>query len=223
MKRISLMPVRKLKKSYQNVTGFFHSNLLRRLVQFDSILERDFILLLDVHPAVRWFSEQPMKIRFIDATGVDQVYVPDFHIEFTGDRFLGRDVTRPWIVETKYRSDLAENWPRVRPKIRAGFHEAHKRHSSFHIVTESRMATAELSNARFLKRFANAELPAGVLEELLNKLRSTGRTSVGSLLSVGLSFPSRVGEQAIWTAIARRLILADFERPLGPETLVWIG
>src|ERR1017187_4079 len=103
------MAVRKLKKSYQNVTGLFPSNLLRRLVQFDSMLERDFILLLDLHPSVRWFAEQPMKIRFIDASGVDQVYVPDFYVEFKGGRFLGRNVKRPWIVETKYRRDLVEN------------------------------------------------------------------------------------------------------------------
>ncbi len=51
------MPVRKLKKSYRNVTGLFYSNRLRRLVQFDSMLERDFILILDIHPAVRWFAK----------------------------------------------------------------------------------------------------------------------------------------------------------------------
>jgi hypothetical protein len=56
------MLVRKLKKSHRNVTGRFYSTLLNRLVQFDSLLERDFILLLDMHPSVRWFAEQPLKI-----------------------------------------------------------------------------------------------------------------------------------------------------------------
>ena len=98
------MAVRKLKKSYQNVTGRFYSTLLNRLVQFDSRLERDFILLLDMHPVVRWFAEQPMKIRFTDESGVQQVYVPDFLITFHGGRFLGRKAHRPWIVETKYCS-----------------------------------------------------------------------------------------------------------------------
>src|ERR1700761_7837751 len=119
------MAVRKLKKSYQNVTGLFCSALLNRSVQFDSLLERDFILLLDMHPSVHWFAEQPMKIRFRDADDAEQVYVPDFLVAFNSDRFLGKSARRPWIVETKYRSELAENWKTIRPKLRAGFREGH--------------------------------------------------------------------------------------------------
>jgi hypothetical protein len=217
------MPVRKLKKSYQNVTGLFPSNLLRRLVQFDSMLERDFILLLDMHPAVRWFSEQPMKIRFIDGSGDDQVYVPDFHIEFAGGRFLGRDVARPWIVETKYRRDLTENWPKIRPKLRAGFREAARRNSQFHIVTESCLSCIPLTNAKFLRPFLNSDLPATALDEVLAALQTAGQTTVGALLSSqtwnrhGIN-PSHV----IWSAVAKRMIAADFEMPLGPETTIWV-
>lgn len=95
------MPVRALKNSYRNVTGLFFSRKLGRLVQFDSMLERDFILLLDMHTAVGSFAEQPMKVDWLDREGVSQVYVPDFLISFTGDVFLGRRIWRPWIVETK--------------------------------------------------------------------------------------------------------------------------
>jgi hypothetical protein len=70
------MPVRKLKKSYKNVTGLYFSRKLGRPVQFDSMLERDFILLLDLHPSVLSFAEQPMRIRWLSSDGLPQVYVP---------------------------------------------------------------------------------------------------------------------------------------------------
>jgi hypothetical protein len=216
------MAVRKLKKSYQNVTGFFPSNLLRRLVQFDSMLERDFILLLDMHPAVRRFSEQPMKIRFIDGSGAAQVYVPDFHVEFTGGRFLGRSITRPWIVETKYRRDLAENWPKIRPKLRAGFSEAARRNSQFHVVTESCLSCIPLTNAKFLRPFLNSDLPAAALEDIVATLQLVGRTTVGVFSSQARNWQTVNPGHIIWTAVAKRMIAVDFEMPLGPETTIWV-
>lgn len=217
------MPVRRLKKSYQNVTGLFPSNLLRRLVQFDSILERDFILLLDMHPSVLSFAEQPMKIRFVDGNGADQVYVPDFQITFTSGRFLGRNVIRPWIVETKYRSDLAENWPKIRPKLRAGFREACRRDAQFHIVSESCLSCIPLSNAKFLRRFSNSDLPAATLDEVVAALQSAGRTTVGAFLSSQTwSRHALDPSHVIWSAIAKRMIAADFEIPLGPKTIIWV-
>lgn len=217
------MPVRRLKKNYQNVTGLFYSNLLRRLVQFDSILERDFILLLDVHPAVRWFAEQPMRIRYRDGEGLDQIYVPDFLIHFEASCFMGKCARRPWIVETKYRSDLIAKWPKIRPKLRAGFREAHRRNSQFHIVTESCLSTIPLANARFLRRFMNIDLPEVLLNELTNWVRKSGRMTVGDVLSSpGLG--RQVGNvgQVIWAAVAKRMVAAEFDIPLGLETAIWV-
>lgn len=215
------MAVRKLKKSYRNVTGLFYSSLLRRLVQFDSVLERDFILLLDMHPAVRWFAEQPMKIPYTGVEGFKQIYVPDFLIEFEGLRFLGRGVCRSWIVETKYRCDLKANWSKIRPKLRAGFREAHRRNAQFHIVTETCLSSVSLTNAKFLRPFLNADMPSSVIAEVISTVRMAGRTTVDALLSCPPNIQNEKFSYVIWAAIARRLLAAEFEKPLGPETIIW--
>jgi hypothetical protein len=218
------MPVRKLKKSYRNVTGLVYSRKLLRLVQFDSMLERDFILLLDIHPSVLSFAEQPMKIRFLNVDGAEQVYVPDFQICFSGGHFLGRRVRRRWIVETKYRRDLADNWDRIRPKLRAGISEAYKLCSTFHIVTESHLEGPPLANAKFLRRFATASIPVEVLEKLLAKLHAMKVATIGGLKSgVSGTTPEGILETVILMAIAQGVVLADLERPLGPETCIWQG
>lgn len=217
------MPVRILKKSYQNVTGLFFSTLLKRHVQFDSLLERDFILLLDMHPAVRWFTEQPMKIRYRDRDGIEQIYVPDFLIEFEDLRFLGRSVRQRWIVETKYRCDLKANWSKIRPKLRAGFCEARRRKAQFRIVTESCLSSVSLRNAKFLRPFLNVDLSAAVVAELIGTVRMAGRTTVGALLCCPPNIQlNEKFSYFIWASVAKRMVAADLEMPLGAETTIWV-
>lgn len=213
------MVVRNLKKSYKNVTGRFYSGRLCRLVQFDSILERDFIQILDVHPSVLSFSEQPMKIRFFDEEGVDQCYVPDFHITFKGGFFLGQRVERPWLVETKYRRDLEENWAKIAPKVRAGIRTAHGQKSTFHIVTELSVNGPALANAKFLRRFANAEPPPELTSMVLAQARRPGGITIGEIRSASpIHSYGHLIDQALWSALARRRMIADLEEPLSPDT-----
>lgn len=218
------MAVRKLKKSHRNVTGRFFSTLLNRLVQFDSLLERDFILLLDMHPAVRWFAEQPLKIVVRSEANDEQFYIPDFLITFHRGGFLGWTTCKPWIVETKYCSDLRADWAKIRPKIRAGVREAHRRDAQFRIITELRIAAVDLANARFLRPYLNAAVPPEAIQGVVAAARTVGRTTIGDLASQAISLGYDFGQvhQAIWVALAKRLIVAEFDKPFGPQTPVWV-
>ncbi len=217
------MPVRKLKKSYRNVTGMYYSSRLHRLVQFDSILERDFIQVLDIHPSVRSFAEQPMKITFVDADGLERVYVPDFHVTFSGDRFLGRHVGRPWVIEIKCRHDLKTNWRQIAPKLRAGVRVALNNQWTFHVVTESFLAGTQLANAKFLRKFANSEPSPEVTAMILAQVRRPGGVTIGDICSASpIHRYGHLIDQALWIALARGLVYADMEAPFGPETPVWM-
>jgi hypothetical protein len=217
------MAVRKLKKSHRNVTGRFFSTLLNRLVQFDSLLERDFILLLDMHPAVRWFAEQPLKILVHREADATQFYIPDFLITFHRGDFLGWTTCKPWIVETKYRSDLKTDWAKIRPKIRAGVREARKRDAQFRIITESRIAAVDLANARFLRPYLNAAVPPNAVQSVV-RVAQSGRTTIADLASEVVASGHNPGQadQAIWVAVAKRLIAAEFDKPFGSQTVVWV-
>lgn len=218
------MPVRRLKKSYKNVTGLFFSRKLGRLVQFDSMLERDFILLLDLHPTVQSFAEQPMRIGWLSGDGLPQVYVPDFLISFSGDAFLGRRPLRPWIVETKYRSELTENWYGIKPKIRAGISEAIRRRCAFHIITEKFLSSAPCANARFLRRFANCSSNRSVETALVEILRSLQVSTPECLVRAITNDANDTSSvmQSLWGAVAQGLIAADMETPLTVDSRVWL-
>jgi hypothetical protein len=75
------MSVRRVSNRGGNIVGHFPSLKLGRMVAFESLIERDFIYLLDYEPAVEHFSEQPLVIRYQHA-GKKRQYTPDFHVVY---------------------------------------------------------------------------------------------------------------------------------------------
>ena len=73
------MPVRKVSNHGGNIIGHFPSLKLGRMVAFESLIERDFICLLDFESDVVWFAEQPLIIRY-ERKGKTLSYTPDFHV-----------------------------------------------------------------------------------------------------------------------------------------------
>ena len=81
------MPVRKVSNRGGNIVGRFPSLKMRRMIAFESLLERDFIYLLDYEAQVEQFEEQPLTIEY---QYEDQTlhYTPDFHLIEAGHPIL---------------------------------------------------------------------------------------------------------------------------------------
>lgn len=74
------MPVRKIPRfGAQKNIGKFSSVKTGRVAWFESLLERDYMYLLDYELAISYWVEQPLKIRFGD-NGRTCSYTPDFEV-----------------------------------------------------------------------------------------------------------------------------------------------
>jgi hypothetical protein len=73
------MPVRNVASRGGNAIGRFPSLKMQRMIAFESLLERDFIYLLDYDATVTWFEEQPLTIEY-EHEGKLLHYTPDFHL-----------------------------------------------------------------------------------------------------------------------------------------------
>jgi hypothetical protein len=73
------MPVRNVANRGGNVIGKFPSLKMKRMIAFESRLERDFIYLLDYDANVTWFEEQPLTIEYQHEDKLLH-YTPDFHL-----------------------------------------------------------------------------------------------------------------------------------------------
>ncbi len=75
------MKVRKVvTPSGRGVRGYFPSRKIGRMVAWESLLERDAILLLEYSSAVIRYAEQPARVNFLHE-GKIRLYIPDFSAE----------------------------------------------------------------------------------------------------------------------------------------------
>lgn len=93
------MSVRKVSNRGGNIIGRFPSLKLDRMVAFESLIERDFIYLLDFESDVTWFAEQPLTISY-QHKGKTLGYTPDFHV-IRGDQNI--------LVECKLEKSISKD------------------------------------------------------------------------------------------------------------------
>ncbi|WP_130537957.1 TnsA endonuclease C-terminal domain-containing protein [Thiomicrorhabdus indica] len=111
------MPVRRIPKSYRNVTGIYASSKSIDSAMFESTLERDFITLLEFDSHVLEFEVQPVKIEWTDQNGKHRRYFPDVI-------FKRKTKQQGWkfkiMTEVEVRTVLQKNAKFLQPFIRRG-------------------------------------------------------------------------------------------------------
>jgi len=173
------MPVRKIAKSYRNVTGIVAAAKAAGPAQFESTLERDLLTRLEFSPYVRSFEVQPVTLSWHDG-GRERRYTPDVLVYFKARH--GAEPP-PLLCEVKYRSDLREQWLDLKPKFRAAVRFARAQGWRFKLVTEAEIRTPYLDNARFLLPFVRrGPPPADDMDVLDHALCDLGKAEVQTLL-----------------------------------------
>ncbi len=167
-----LDPVRKrriINKS-RSLSGLMPSDKNGEHVWFESALERDFAILLEAHPDVSHYQEQPVTIEY-DVEGKTRRYTPDFLVYFINDLY------KPWLCEIKYRSELREKFDRLKPKLRAGINHSKTEKWEFKIFTEHDIRTQYLENLNFLDRYNTNGLDGSCYKLVLRTLSVLGHAT----------------------------------------------
>lgn len=73
------MPARKIRKNHLTVTGSFASRKDGSVGSFESLLEKEYMVLLNFDDAVESFEEQSVNIPVL---GVPRGYTPDVLVHF---------------------------------------------------------------------------------------------------------------------------------------------
>lgn len=205
------MAVRKIPTNRRSLTGFVASRRDGRMVASESSLERDLLVLLDFDPAVERYEEQPVRIEYRDARGRRRTYTPDVLVHFRQDVAANGVSLSPLLYEVKYREDLSENWPQIKPKVRAGRDYARGRGWRFHIITEREIRTPYLESAKFLRQYRRLQPGDAERRLLLDRLREMGESDPETLLLAIHQEPVRRAEllPTLWHLVAVGDIHAD--------------
>jgi hypothetical protein len=142
------MPVRKVRHHGNNIIGHFPSLKMKRMIAFESSIERDCIFLLDFEADIEWFEEQPLVIEYTHA-GKRLNYTPDFHVVRNGLHLLleNKPAARIGTDENMRKFAAAREW------CTAHFWQ-------FRVVTDQQLrAGHRLANVKLLTQHAR-HIPA---------------------------------------------------------------
>lgn len=211
------MPVRKIPKNYRNVTGIQSIDKAVGHAQFESTLERDFLVLMHFSREVQSVEVQPLKIPMDPSSG-SKSYTPDALVKFASE--LDR---KPWLCEVKYRKDIKKYWPKLKPKFLQAIRYCKSQGWRFRIITEVEIRTSFLQNARFLTGYLN-RLPDPVDEELLLRALGDNELAIEDLLRKLSSdeFGQLELIPVVWHLVAVGKVATDLDAPLTMASVVWL-
>jgi hypothetical protein len=145
------MPVRKIPKNYLVVTGSFASRKNDQMDEFESLLEKEYMLLLDFDERVERFEAQPVKIP---VPGISKGYTPDVLVHYLPNPVSG-SVPNPLLTEVKHTDDLKRNADKYAPKFAAAEQYALEYGWDFRVTTQVDIRIPRLANIKFLREYRN--------------------------------------------------------------------
>lgn len=208
------MPVRKIPKNYLVVTGRFASAKNDESHEFESLLERDHMILLEFDNKVKSFEVQPVRIP---VPGVPQGYVPDARVVF-------KDPKRPAeIVEVKPKADLEQYAREFEPKFMAAKRYCEERDLLFVVKSEEDIRGPYLQNLKFLRRYKQRTPPPEQKDAVLQFIAAQGGKSSSDAIVDALGGPNRAAWLGtVWTLLVQGDLSADFESEFPVDVPVWV-
>jgi hypothetical protein len=205
------MPVRKVSNRGGNIVGRFPSLKMGRMIAFESLLERDFIYLLDYDVRVERFEEQPLTIEYRQE-GELRHYTPDFQLLESRQSVL---------VECKpeHFVDTEEN----RRKFVAARAWCEDRGWEFRVVTEQEVrAGCRLPNIKQLTLYARLTIDPATRHQIDRALHdlSTPLTLHAFAQRLDPVEPNRIMACLLHLAFHHQLDLSLDTEPLSINTLV---
>lgn len=217
-----LQQVRRIKPTRRSVSGvyMFRGEVA---VEFESTLERDFILRTEFSLSVLEIVPQPCRIEYLAPSCRKQTYTPDFLVYYRLGNRSFEDYQKPVLVEVKPEAEWRQHWRKWLPKWKAAHAYARQQGWEFHIRDESRIRDQALKNINFLARYKRMTFPPEESRVVIETAKQMGTVTVDYLLArhfMGLYRAQGIAH--IWHLLAIRALDCDISRPLSNFTELWV-
>lgn len=223
--RMLMKPTRKIRPSNRSLTGQVISEKNKRMHEFESSLERDYLSILEFDGLVESYCEQPVCVEY-EHEGILRKYTPDIIVFYRTDIDIVKNL-KPTLIEIKYREDLKEHWKEWRPKFMAALRYASNKGWRFKILTEKEIRTDYLWNVKFLLNYRKphvSEIDEGDFKLVLQTVSKLGLTSPQEVLLAAARDTWKRAEllYVLWYMVAHYFIQCDINRKLTMDTEIWL-
>lgn len=193
-------------RSGRGIRGKFPSKKMDKVVHWESLLERDAIMLFEMHPLVVSYQEQPSEEIYYDTSGQARSCYPDFLLRLThGGQIL---------VEIKRNIDLKRT--SVTEKLQLIALRFAEQERPYRILSETQIHREPLRSN--LQDLWEARRIACIGAEAAAAIDALGVTQQFTLKELTALIGNK---QLVLAAIAGGRLRTDLEKPLGPASLVW--
>ena len=192
-------------------------------IQFESSLERDFLIRTEFSLCALDVIPQPVQIPFVASNGQSYIYTPDFLVYHRLGNTSYDDYPKPVLVEVKPEKEWRKHWREWMPKWKAAWRYAKEQGWVFHIYDESRIRDKALENIRFLERYKRMQFPPEESSWVIENVRQMGASPFHYILARHFMGMYRAeGVAHIWYLLATRQLDCDISRPLNEFTELWV-
>ncbi len=216
-------PVRKIGRSHSSLRGKVFSAKTNQLHDFESALERDYLIILEFDLLIEKFVIQPAEIEYVHE-GKTRYYTPDVLVFYEDYHSVSKKM-KPQLTEIKYSDELKRNEKELKPKFDAAEKFAKSKGWTFKVLTEKDIRTAYLNNAKFLlgyKKVSNTnDGDYLLLKELLQK---SGATTPAEIIRLASSDWEKQAQllYCLWHMVADRFVFCDLTIPLTMDSEIWV-
>ena len=213
--------MRKIKPTRRSVSGVYAFRG-ETAIQFESTLERDFLIRAEYNTRVLDIIPQPVQIPFIK-NGRTYTYTPDFLVYYRLSNHSFELYPKPHLVEVKPRTEIQQHWNEWKEKFRAASKVSKDQGWNFKIHDESRIRDQAFTNIRFLERYKRMQFPIEESRVVLEAVKKMGLVPFHYLISLHfMGIYKAEGIAHLWYLLATRQLDCDINLPLSDFTELWI-
>lgn len=218
-----LTQVRKIGPTRRSVSGVYMFRGVEAL-EFESTLERDFLIRKEFSLSVLGIVPQPCQIPVKDPkTGKRYTYTPDYAVYYRLGAHHYDSYPKPELIEVKPEQEWRKHWRQWLTKWKAARRYARQQGMVFHVMDESRIRDDALKNILFLRRYQGMSFSPEESGRVIETVREMGTSTLDYLLARHFMGMYRAeGIAHLWYLIAVRKLDCDIACPLGTNTEVWV-
>jgi len=190
---------RKIPIQTRSVAGHFYSHKNKRLVQFESQLEKKCFLLLEFDDNVVSYIEQPLKI---------DKYFPDILVkQYANDKL---DV----LIEVKYFKEIENPTDKLKEKFKKLEEYCLTHNLKFEIFTERKIEEPYFSNISLIYNYSEVKVPTKFKETILDQFDKSPEKRFKDLLT------EKIQPSYIYALIFQKDLEINLYKKISKESII---
>lgn len=193
-------------RSRARATGKFPSAKMKRMIQWESIPERNAFRLLEADPKVVAYREQPCEIRY-EMDGELRLHVPDILVRFR----CGKEFWEVKPAEDAMRQEVADRTNLLTRLLPANGYKYQV------VLAEELSRQPRLENLAIVLRYGRGDVSNLIKEKIRQLLQSVGAITWDSVLNGSLA---PINRNHICRLTLSGFLHLDLNQPLSSTTLI---